>query len=141
MRNRSRGQEHSQEAEINLTPLIDVVFVVLIMFILVAPMLEVDKVALASGTSKEDKEMTSVQEASSISIKVLEDNSIWLNAKRVKGGELASLLKEAKRTNPKRIPQLLHDKKAQFGTYQQVKNAVEEAGFLQMDVILLPSSK
>ncbi len=43
---------HSEEASINLTPLIDVVFVVLIIFILIAPMLELDRIQLASFRAK-----------------------------------------------------------------------------------------
>ena len=45
-----------EEPLINLTPLIDVVFVVLIAFMLIAPVLEIDKVDLAvSGTEKKKK--------------------------------------------------------------------------------------
>jgi biopolymer transport protein ExbD len=40
----------SDEPLINLTPLIDVVFVVLIIFILIAPMLEIDRVKLATSS-------------------------------------------------------------------------------------------
>lgn len=123
---------------INLTPLIDVVFVVLIMFIIIAPMLEVDKIQLAKAGVKESKEMAVVQESSPITLRVREDNSIWLNHKQVTAIELVSLLKMAKRQNPHRTPQLFHDKKAQFGTYQTVKNALEIAGFEELDIILEP---
>ena len=47
MRSRRPLFNHSSsedESLLNLTPLIDVVFVVLIIFILIAPMLDVDKV-------------------------------------------------------------------------------------------------
>lgn len=128
----------SEEAHINLTPLIDVVFVLLIMFILIAPMLELDRVQLASGAQKENKEMAVVQENSPIAIHVHEDNTIWIQNRAVTERELIKILKEAKRAYPQKIPQLFHDKKAQFGTYQTVKNAVEAAGFEQLDVILQP---
>jgi len=132
---KDRGNE---ELHINLTPLIDVVFVVLIIFIILAPMLELDRVQLAYSASKENKEMSVVQESSSISIHVHEDNSIWFNKKLVTEGQLLYLLKESKKQNPNQIPQLFHDRKAHFGTYQSVKNAVEQAGFEQLDVILQP---
>ena len=38
-----------EEPQINLTPLIDVVFVILIMFILIAPILELDRIDLADA--------------------------------------------------------------------------------------------
>jgi biopolymer transport protein ExbD len=128
----------SEETHINLTPLIDVVFVVLIIFILIAPMLELDRVQLASAGQRDLKEVALVQEDSPVAIHVHEDNSIWINRRVVSEKELILILREAKRTSPQRIPQLFHDKKAQFGTYQTVKNAVETAGFEQLDVILQP---
>ncbi len=135
----SAFKDHSsEETHINLTPLIDVVFVVLIMFIIIAPMLELDRVQLASAAQRDTKEMSVVQENSPVAIHVHEDNSIWFQNQRVVEKDLIKLLKEAKRLYPQKIPQLFHDKKAQFGTYQIVKNAVELAGFEQLDVILQP---
>lgn len=126
------------EASPNLTPLIDVVFVVLIMFIIIAPMLEIDKVKLADAPARTQNQSTSVQEASPITIHVRSDDSIWFNAIQVRPEALLALLKSAKNKAPNRTPQLFHDKKASFGTYQVIKNAVELAGFEELDVILQP---
>ena len=131
-------KESHEDIHINLTPLIDVVFVVLIMFIIIAPMLELDRVQLASGSHRDNRETAVVQEESPVAIHVHEDNSIWFNNRVVSKDELLPLLKNAKRSYPNKTPQLFHDKKAQFGTYQTVKNAVENAGFEQLDVILQP---
>lgn len=121
------------EGGINLTPLIDVVFVVLIMFILIAPMLEVDKVKLAAGASHEETEAVT---ASALAIHVHENNSIWINKREISPENLRPILKAVYAKNPKLTPQLYHDERAYFGTYQKVKNALEEAGFEQLDVIL-----
>ncbi len=127
---------NDEEPSLNLTPLIDVVFVVLILFILVAPMLEVDKVDLASAAIKEQKQPAS--ESSPLTVHVYADNSIWIRSKKVTSDQLLSVLKQEKSTRPKQTPQLFQDKKAQFGIYQVVKNAMEEAGFEELDVILQP---
>lgn len=134
----SQHDSQSEEASPNLTPLIDVVFVVLIMFIIIAPMLEIDKVKLADAPHREEKQSIAVQEASPITIHVHEDNSIWVNSVKIKAEELLPLLKNAKKHNPSRSPQLFQDRKASFGTYQTVKNAVELSGFDELDVILQP---
>ncbi len=128
----------SDETPINLTPLIDVVFIVLIMFIIIAPMVELDRVQLASAAQHDNKEMAVVQEDNPVAIHVHDDNSIWINRRVVTEKELLQILKQAKRNYPQKIPQLFQDKKAQFGIYQTVKNAVEMAGFEQLDVILQP---
>ncbi len=124
-----------EEPTVNLTPLIDVVFVMLIIFIVIAPLLDVDQVELALGKVSSNQ---TVSETSPIAIYVKGDNSVWLNRQRIAISDLkdkAALLRQA---HPGVRPQLFHDKKAYFGTYQQVKNGMEEAGFDQMDIILNP---
>ena len=136
---KSTSSREIAEPTVNLTPLIDVVFVILIMFIVVAPLLELDRVDLAgTNTDPLDAPIT-VQESSPISIHVRKNNTILLNNQVVSIEALSSLLKQAKKRYPKATPQLYHDKNASFGTYQSVKNAAESAGFQQMDVILKPS--
>lgn len=128
-----------EEPAINLTPLIDVVFVILIMFILIAPLLELDRIELASAPSTSSEHVVSVQEKGPFSVHVHRDNTIWYNQEKVSVEELAKRLRIAKEQHPKDRPQLFHDKQAHFGTYQSVKNAVEDAGFEHMDIILKPS--
>ena len=127
-----------EEAAINLTPLIDIVMVVLIIFIIIAPMLELDRVNLAHAPSGPEKIIALTPEKGEITIHVHADNSVWLNGKKVEIEALVPLLQEIHKKQPGRTPQLFHDKNAYFGTYQNVKNAVEVSGFDQLDVILKP---
>lgn len=128
-----------EEPAINLTALIDVVFVILIMFILIAPLLELDRVELADAPTESHENNLSVQETSPISIHVQADNSVWLNKTPVNIKDLPAKLKKIKVSYPKVRPQLFHDRKAHFGTYQSVKNALEEAGFKEVDIVLKPA--
>ena len=123
-----------EEPFINLTPLIDVVFVVLITFMLIAPFLEMDAIQLAQGGGKEKEDFRQT----SISITVQADNSIWFRGKKVTLSQLSSLLKQEKKKCPKETPKLLQDRKAHFGTYQEIKNCLESLGFEQLDVVLKP---
>src|SRR3989338_2516685 len=118
---------------INLTPLIDVVFVVLIMFIIIAPMTEIDRVSLAEG--KPIKQHVPAQQKP-IVLHVRDNNEILLNHKLVSEKELLPLFRELYLSYPTAIPQVFHDKHAFFGTYQAIKNALEQSGFETMDVIL-----
>jgi len=136
MRIASVKNQNLDEPLINLTPLIDVVFVILIMFIVVAPLLEMDQVELADAGSTPGSTVLAVQESSPIAIHVHKDNTIWYNKQRVTIGNLITQLKQAKQRYPKAQLQLFHDKQAHFGTYQSLKNAAEAAGFERMDVIL-----
>lgn len=125
-----------EEPTVNLTPLIDVVFVILIGFIIIAPMLELDRIELAEAPK--NSLPSSVQETSPISIHVKADHTIWYKNNRMELAVLKEKLKEDKIRYPKATPQLFHDKRAYFGTYQEIKNALEAAGFDQVDIILKP---
>jgi len=124
--------------DVNLTPLIDVVFVVLIMFILVAPLVDLDRIVLAPAAAEKKPDMISFQENAPIKIHVYADNTIKLNGTPIEAAELRGVLERARKVSPHASPQLYHDKTAYFGTYQSVKNAVESAGFESLDVILNP---
>lgn len=128
-----------QEPAVNLTPLIDVVFVILIAFIVLAPLLELDQVQLADAPDASKDPSLSVQEASPIAIYVRQDNAVIVNGEPIPLIQLQGRLKQLKNRYPKARPQVFHDKKAHFGTYQSVKNAAEAAGFQQMDIILKPA--
>ncbi len=138
MKRRSRAAEESslEEPLINLTPLIDVVFVVLITFMLIAPVLHLDHVELASsGQAKEHV----APNQSPLSIHVKADNTIWFQGRSLSVQELEAKLRLEKKSHPGQTPQVIQDHRASFGTYQTVKNTLENCGFDQMDVVLSPA--
>lgn len=128
-----------EEPTINLTPLIDVVFVILIMFIVIAPLLELDRIQLADARGGNSEKAISAGETSPIAIHVRQDNSILFAGKSIKLEQLTDVLRRAKKAYPHVRPQLFQDRKAHFGTYQSVKNAAEAAGFSELDIVLKPS--
>lgn len=130
--------DFEDDANVNLTPLIDVVFVVLIMFILVAPLVEIDRIHLAGAGKEQRREMTSIQENGDIKIHIYKDNTIWLNGVLMEPVELTKELTRLFHLYPTLSPQIFHDREAYFGTYQAVKNAAESAGFQSIDIILKP---
>ncbi|MCH9634308.1 MAG: Tol-Pal system protein TolR [Chlamydiae bacterium] len=132
--NNRQSSALSEEAWVNLMPLIDVVFVVLVMFIVIAPMLDVDQVDLAQGTT-EIKQQNLSQD---LSIHVRADNSIWLNKKQVSVDDLLNTLTYIHNQNPASSLQLYHDRKAMFGTYQTIRSVSQKAGFEHIDVVLKP---
>lgn len=128
----------NDESLLNLTPLIDVVFVLLITFILIAPLLKFDRIELAPSAQAKKEEALPIQSRHSITIRVFDDNTITINNRNITEKDLLATLISLKKNYPKEIPLLFHDKSAAFGTYQMVKNAVESAGFEEMDLFLKP---
>lgn len=124
--------------QVNLTPLIDVVFVVLIAFILIAPLLDLEQISLApSNPSKEFSRVNDPMAA--ITIRVYKNNEIRINEQKITIDSLLPHLRNLKKKHPHVIPRLFHDNRAYFGTYQQIKNSIELAGFEKLDVILQPN--
>lgn len=122
--------------EINLTPLIDVVFVILILFIVIAPLLEKEEIALAEAGAQAIPFKETEEEIFSIEIDA--NNSVSINKMGLALQELPSILHIVKQTHPLAEPRVFCDEKACFGNYQKVKNALEEAGYEKMELILKP---
>lgn len=133
-----RSRELPEEPPVNLTPLIDVVFVVLIMFIVIAPLMDMDQVQLAGGPAN-PRETKTIKDNSPVNIHVHHDNTIWLNKQLVTVDALQPLLRDIKTKHPQATPVVFHDRRAIFGTYQAIKNALEGAGYEQMEIVLNPS--
>ncbi|PIS00214.1 MAG: biopolymer transporter ExbD [Chlamydiae bacterium CG10_big_fil_rev_8_21_14_0_10_35_9] len=116
---------------INLTPLIDVVFVVLISFIIIAPLVQIEKINLAeAGESAVNKKIEGIK------IYVKPDDSIEVDQKKINLDELLKIMTNYKKQDPSSIPFIFHDEKASFGKYQQIKNLLEKIGFDEMDIVL-----
>ncbi|MEX0961948.1 MAG: biopolymer transporter ExbD [Simkaniaceae bacterium] len=137
MRRRGLKSIEIEESFVNLTPLIDVVFVVLIMFILIAPMLDLDRISLADANNEKVKEeQLNLNDHNAIKIFVGEDNAILINGRSIDLENIKRELLFLKKNYPLEVPKLFQDEKASFGTYQKVKNAVEASGFEELDVVL-----
>lgn len=126
--------DSSSEELINLTPLLDVLFVVLILFILIAPLLDTDRVELASKGTK--KEIHSLEQQAPFKIYVDREDHIWFNHAMISIQELELLAAKIQAHFPEEIPQIYHDQNAKFGTYLAIKTILENAGFNTMDVVL-----
>ena len=128
---------HSSLAEANLTPLIDVLFVVLILFLIIAPMVNIDPIKLANSKAAKSEQF---DEANCITVRIFNDQTVSVNKKHIAFENLTKALKDRRGAQDKQRLLVLCDKKAHFETYQGVKEAAESAGFAQMDIALNPKS-
>lgn len=127
-----------EDAQINLTPLIDVVFVILILFMVLAPILDVESVNLAPAPEIEVESLSQLEIQGKLTIHLSAENSVSLNHHPVTFEQLEKLLTAAAKRFPNEVVQLFPDEKASFGDFQRVKNAVAKAGFQQVDIALKP---
>ncbi len=127
-----------EDNHINLTPLIDVVFVVLVVFILIAPLLDVEKVELAKAKPIKDEKTLELKEQSPAAIIVRKDSTITMEGIPIPLENLTAHLKTLRVNHPGANPQLFIDKEAQFGIFQEIKISAQLAGFTELDLVVKP---
>lgn len=121
----------SDEPLINLMPLIDVVFVVLIMFIVIAPMVKADQVPL-NETKIIEKESDL---KGGVSVKISQDGSILVNQVPVKASELSAVLQSYRQQTHEKSFQLFYDENASYKMFQNAREQGRKAGFEDVQVI------
>lgn len=120
------------KGEINVTPLVDVVLVLLIIFMVVTPMLQqgVD-VKLPFGPHAEKKP----GEEDDLMISVKEDGSVFVGQSWVADKDLGVFLSAEYDRDPSRTVMFKADSRLQFKRVREVMKAANEAGFSRIAVL------
>ncbi|ADZ18614.1 MULTISPECIES: ExbD/TolR family protein [Chlamydia] len=127
-------EDTEEDPNVNLTPLIDIVFVILMAFMIAMPLIRIDSIALAPGT--QNHKVLAKEDALSTTIKVLADHTITLNDQALSLGELKTQLALLHQQHPNQVPLLLQDGDTPFRLYQEVKTTIESAGFHELHIAL-----
>lgn len=128
---KKNGNKRAVISEINITPFVDVLLVLLIIFMVAAPMLtsSVD-INLPQGveTANEEKLQT-------ITVSVKSDGAIFLQDDPIKSTILASRLKEISANNFTRKIFVRADKSLDYGKVMDVVKTISMAGFAQVVLV------
>ncbi len=127
-----RGQA-SLNSDINVTPLVDVMLVVLIIFMLVTPMLQkgvgVDLPQARNLTAvTEDKNLILV-------VALQENGQLFLGPDAIDPGSLPTALRLRYEANPALELQVKADQNVRYGDVKKVIRAGREAGFREASMI------
>lgn len=126
-------------AEINVTPLVDVMLVLLIIFMVTAPMMQqgvnVD-VPQAPGQPLDTK-----HEGETVVITITPDDQIQVDKKSVSENELVQSIVQAKKEKPNLAVNLRGDKKASYGTVLRIMAALSNAGIKDVGMITAPQEQ
>jgi biopolymer transport protein ExbD len=130
-------QTGSAEAEdvrsdINVTPLVDVVLVLLIIFMVVTPMLQKGMPVELPITKNPDKKPDSENQ---VIISVKSDSTIYIEQNWVPKTELVSQLKEMHDRNPSREILIKGDARLMYKDIKKVMDMINEAGFENVGLI------
>ena len=126
------GGKGGVKSDINVTPLVDVMLVLLIIMMIVAPLLQkgVD-VKLPTATNPVPKPETQDQTV----VAVTADGRLHLNSREVPEGELAQRVTEVLETKKEKIVLIKADEDAQYGRVMAAMDALRKAQIEDMGLI------
>ncbi|MEN2993751.1 MAG: protein TolR [Thermodesulfovibrio sp.] len=124
-------RRRSSIADINVTPLVDVMLVLLIIFMITAPLLKqgID-VNLPKAKGK------SLDETEKINIVITKEGNIFLNDKMINKDELPKLLSAYKDTNTSVI--LKADKDVPYGLVAEIMGEIKASGIEKIGMVTEP---
>lgn len=127
-------QQEESISQINITPFVDVMLVLLVIFMVTAPILQqgvnVDLPEVASGPLEGSDEQ--------LVVSVTRDGKVLLNDSPVKTEELSQRLAAILRVRPDRAVYLRADKNIPYGKIVEVMAAVRNAGVRKLGMVTEP---
>ena len=129
----SSGQTRSSLAEINITPLVDVVLVLLVIFMITAPVLQ-SGIEVAVPKTRTVREITEQR----VVLTIDRDQQLFLGDQPVNIHELAQKLRAPSADPAKQIIYLRADERVPFGAFASVMDAVKQAGITNISIVTQP---
>jgi biopolymer transport protein ExbD/biopolymer transport protein TolR len=129
----TKGRTQSSLSEINITPFVDVVLVLLVMFMVTAPILQ-------SGIEVQVPKTKSVKEISEerIVITIDRDQRIFLGNDPININEISKSLHEKIRDPEGQSIFIRSDENVPFGAFATVMDAVKQTGITNVSIVTEP---
>jgi biopolymer transport protein TolR len=129
------GDSGGVKSDINVTPLVDVMLVLLIIMMIVAPMLQkgVD-VRLPLATNGADKPET--QDQTVLAVKA--DRTVYINSVQVPMADLRRKMDEALESKTQKLVLIKADEDAPYGTIMEAMDELRLGGIEDMGLITEP---
>ena len=129
----STGQTRTSLAEINITPLVDVVLVLLVIFMITAPVLQ-SGIEIAIPKTRTVKQITEQR----LVLTIDRDSQVFLQDKLVNVHDLPQKLAMPGVDPAKRVVYLRADQRVPFGAFASLMDAVKQAGITNISVVTQP---
>ena len=115
---------HEDEAEINITPMLDVVFIMLIFFIVTTSFVKETGVDISRPSSSQAKQV----KTGNILVAIKEDGVIWINKQEVDLRAVRSRVEKMHAENPEASAVIIADRGSRTGDLVEVMDQIKSAG-------------
>jgi len=130
--NGGSGNPYPENAEMNVTPFVDVMLVLLIIFMIAAPLSTVTvPVELPPATSKPEE----TKPRDPIFVSIEKDGDIYVMEERIALVELPAKLRERAHDDTAERIYLRADQSLAYRVVMQVMNVMQDAGFLRVGLV------
>ena len=127
------GNTRTSLAEINITPLVDVVLVLLVIFMITAPVLQ-SGIEVSVPKTRTVREITEQR----VVLTIDRDGGIFLGDSPVNIHELPQRLHQSNADPSKQVIYLRADERVTFGIFASVMDTVKQAGITNISIVTQP---
>jgi biopolymer transport protein ExbD len=120
----ARRHAHFEEAEINITPMLDIVFIMLIFFIVTTSFTKDTGAEIIKPQAGEAVELKN----GTILIGVKPNDEIWMAKRQIEMREIRQMVERARAENPEGSVVIVADRGARIGTVTRVMDQLSLAG-------------
>ena len=127
---RRRRTREMEESEVNLTPMLDVVFIMLIFFIVTASFVKESGI----DVNRPDAATAEKKERGNILVAISQNNQIWVDKRQVDPRALRANIERLYAENPQGAVVIQADKESKNGLLVQVMDAARMAGVYNVSI-------
>lgn len=121
---------HEDEAEINITPMLDVVFIMLIFFIVTTSFVKETGVDISRPSSSQAQQV----KKGNILVAIKEDGIIWINKQEVDLRAVRSRVEKMHAENPEASAVIIADRGSRTGDLVEVMDQIKSAGVQSISI-------
>lgn len=130
MARRSTFQQNEDDEDVNVTPLLDIVFIMLIFFIVTSTFVKEPGIE----TLRPEAETAEERRLASIIVAISEDDEIWINKEKYELEEVRAQVEQLRRENPRGTAVVQADTKSKTRLLVEVVNQIRATGITDVAV-------
>ncbi len=119
-----RRHRQPDDAEINLTPMLDVTFIMLIFFIVTTSFVKEAGAEVRRPAAVEAE----LKQKGSVMIAIRQNGEVWMQSRQVAMPDVRRLVEESRAENPEGTAVIIADRDSDIDTFVQVMDQVKLAG-------------